>query len=298
MLKPIFPWIGGKFRIRHKIIEYVPDEDEYSLYVEPFLGAGGVFLALEPSKAILNDLNPWVIMMWHLCSHHCDYMINKSDSLDDKLHNMTLCKKYFNDTLKRFNNISKKYVSEIPKAFHTKKKCKCSKGLIDAAFDIYFLVRNAFGARVIFHEDGQVRAHVGDGKFSTLVNDNYLDVHQYLISNEITFFNTTYQNVINKIPSTNSFIYLDPPYHSVEYINRGYFDNSSFGESEQQELKQNIDRLSTASHFVMTSNQCTTFIRNLYKDYNIKVFDVHRPLARMYKCSKRKNGECLIMNYK
>ena len=52
---PFLKWAGGKrwFALRH--IDMVPTR--YSRYIEPFLGSGAMFFALQPQIAILSDIN-------------------------------------------------------------------------------------------------------------------------------------------------------------------------------------------------------------------------------------------------
>jgi DNA adenine methylase len=52
---PFLKWAGGKrwFASRHS--DVVPPR--YGRYIEPFLGSGALFFALQPKNAILADLN-------------------------------------------------------------------------------------------------------------------------------------------------------------------------------------------------------------------------------------------------
>jgi DNA adenine methylase len=53
---------GGKQRILNYILPFLPDKrDIKGRYVEPFLGSGAVFFALNPQKALLSDINPDLI---------------------------------------------------------------------------------------------------------------------------------------------------------------------------------------------------------------------------------------------
>lgn len=298
MLWPIFPWVGGKCHIRSKIEPYTPNPDDYSLYVEPFLGAGAMMLALEPKKAIVNDINPWVIMMWHLCSHHCDFVQRKSDELQMSLVSKTKSECYFDKALETFNKSRTVYESKIPKKICTLDKCTCSTGMINMVFLFYYLVRASYGARVTFHSDGNLRAHFGNLPLTTLYNTNYVKVHEYLINNNITFYSGDYRSLLAKVPNNiTAFIYLDPPYHAVEYINEGYHSSDGFSEDEHKKLATVM--LSMNQHYIMQSNSNTSFIKTLYKAYGyiMKCFDIQRSISNQYVPTKRKKCECIIMNY-
>ena len=56
-IKPIIKWVGGKTQSMKILYEYIY-LDKDSLYVEPFIGGGSVFLTLQPSRFIISDINP------------------------------------------------------------------------------------------------------------------------------------------------------------------------------------------------------------------------------------------------
>ena len=59
MLKPLTPWVGGKYKLREFLMSKLPES--YGTYYEPFLGAGGLLYALQPNKAVCGDCNNHVI---------------------------------------------------------------------------------------------------------------------------------------------------------------------------------------------------------------------------------------------
>jgi len=57
--RPFVKWAGGKSKLIPQILERIPASwnRETDLYVEPFLGGGALFFALQPRYAVLNDAN-------------------------------------------------------------------------------------------------------------------------------------------------------------------------------------------------------------------------------------------------
>lgn len=53
-MKTIIKWPGGKSSEVEKIQSLIPN---YDRYIEPFFGGGAVYFALEPKKAIINDIS-------------------------------------------------------------------------------------------------------------------------------------------------------------------------------------------------------------------------------------------------
>lgn len=63
MIQPFLRWVGSKRRHRDKLLSLVPDD--FTGYVEPFLGSGSMFLGLLPrSGALLSDANTDLINLW------------------------------------------------------------------------------------------------------------------------------------------------------------------------------------------------------------------------------------------
>ena len=80
------------------------------------------------------------------------------------------------------------------------------------------------------------------------------------------------------------FIYFDPPYDSDTSIFNSYTEEG-FGKNEQVRLARVFKELSDRGCYVMLSNNKTSLISELYKDYNIYVIEANRNIN-----SNGKNG--------
>ena len=72
-VKPILKWAGGKTQMLSDLLPKVPFS--YGRYIEPFLGGGAMFFALQPENAIIADSNPELINMYQQVSDHVDDVI-------------------------------------------------------------------------------------------------------------------------------------------------------------------------------------------------------------------------------
>ena len=72
--KPILKWAGGKTQMLGDLIPKVPTS--YGRYIEPFLGGGAMFFALQPENAVIADSNPELINMYRQVADHVDEVIN------------------------------------------------------------------------------------------------------------------------------------------------------------------------------------------------------------------------------
>ena len=59
---PFLKWAGGKRWLAPRYRHLFPTS--FTTYVEPFLGSGAVFFALQPKAALLSDRNPELINVY------------------------------------------------------------------------------------------------------------------------------------------------------------------------------------------------------------------------------------------
>ena len=102
--------------------------------------------------------------------------------------------------------------------------------------------------------------------------------------------------MLEKLPK-NAFVYLDPPYdpasHTADFT--GY-QKGGFDKNQQIRLKTCCDRLSGKGIKFLLSNSATDFIRDLYRDYDIREVEAKRAVNSVG--SKRGAVlEVLIRNY-
>ena len=71
--KPILKWAGGKTQMLGDLLPKVPTT--YGRYIEPFLGGGAMFFALQPENAVIADSNPELINMYRQVANHVDDVI-------------------------------------------------------------------------------------------------------------------------------------------------------------------------------------------------------------------------------
>ena len=71
--RPILKWAGGKTQLLPELFRAIPDE--YGTYIEPFLGGGALFFALQPIGAIIADSNPELINLYREVAHNVEGVI-------------------------------------------------------------------------------------------------------------------------------------------------------------------------------------------------------------------------------
>ncbi|TKB48024.1 Dam family site-specific DNA-(adenine-N6)-methyltransferase [Ferrimonas sediminicola] len=96
-------WAGGKFALVEEIARRLPDADRL---VEPFVGAGSVFLNTNYPSYLLSDINPDLINLYQTLKHDADHYIVESRKLfvaeQNNKEAYYLARQRFNDTNDQF----------------------------------------------------------------------------------------------------------------------------------------------------------------------------------------------------
>jgi DNA adenine methylase len=168
--------LGNKARIAEKIIPYFP---KHSFYLEPFMGAGGMFFAKPKARYnILNDLDDDVYNLFMV-------ILNRKEELVDLFKKMP----YSSSLLKYWKQ--NKETEEVRKA-------------------IRFLFLSNF---TLYGKPNTVRYGTENSKSIFLSRiDKIFDFIQ-----DVQFYNGDFRKFLkifdkDTVNSNNSFIYCDPPY--------------------------------------------------------------------------------------
>ncbi len=171
-------WPGGKRRLVKRILSRIPP---HRVYVEPFVGAGHVFWAKEPSKVeVINDLDPG-LMKWYKdlkkrSRFACDMTPNKE----------------------KFYRIKAK---PRPLSF-------C---------DYFHLIKLSYGCKGTRHDSGKERqclkredpSMCNVSKFTGKFGEYGKRLRDTII------LNGDYRKVLKKFDGPDTFAYLDPPFHEL-----------------------------------------------------------------------------------
>ena len=82
-MNTLFKWPGGKSRELSVILPLIKQGGDIKCYIEPFLGGGAVFFALEPEKAVVNDVNPGLIQTYQQIADSPDKVKTALENISD-----------------------------------------------------------------------------------------------------------------------------------------------------------------------------------------------------------------------
>lgn len=245
-------WAGGKYSLIEDINAKLPEANKL---IEPFVGAGSVFLNTTYAKYLLNDINPDLINL---------YNIVKNQSAD-----------YIADSAKLFTpayNDEKRYY-QMRQAFNS------SKDIYERA--VYFLYLNRHGYNGLCRYNNSGKFNVPFGRYKA----------PYFPERELTYFAEKSQlatftcypfEEVFARARKGSVIYCDPPYAPISktamfnsYAKGGFtLDNQIKLASLAQRAghKRNIP--------VLVSNHDTEFTRDIYQDAHMTKLQVSRFISQ------------------
>ena len=267
MAKPIIKWVGGKGQLAQTIKEMLPPT--YNRYYEPFLGGGAVLLELNPKEAYVNDINSELINMYIQVREDVEGVIDYLTYLDNMHETAADPKQYYYDVRTVFNKVNMKSVEQAARFIYLNKHCfnglyrENSKGEFNVPFN----------------------GKLTGGSFDV---EHLREVSKQI--HDVMFMNGDFEDCVY-YADKDSFIFLDPPYDNsfTDYTAAG------FERDQQVRVANMFKKLSDKGCYCMLTNHDTPLIRDLYKDYNIKVIDVRRSINR--NGNDRKGKEVIITNF-
>ena len=271
-MKPIVKWVGGKGSNLKYIRDRLPES--FNTYYEPFLGGAAVLFDLNPTNAVVNDINPELINMYLQVRDHVDDVIDELTTLDNTHE-----------------------VSDDPKEFYYSVREKFNSNLgindTDQAARFIYLNKHCFNGLYRVNKKGEFNVPF-NGKLSGWSADrsHLLEASTKLWSVEIRCGD--YVDAVRDA-GKDDFIFLDPPYDVITDTSFTDYTKDGFGSEEQRKVADLFKALTNRGCKCMLTNHDTPLIRELYKDFKIEVVDVRRSINR--NGSDRTGTEVIITNY-
>ena len=273
ILSPVVKWVGGKRQLLDDIIPLLPDN--FSTYVEPFVGGGALLFEIQPKKAIVNDLNHELINLYKVIKDNPNELLLLLEE-----HELNNSEEYFYQIRALDRSESYDQMSDIEKAAR-----------------IIYLNKTCYNGLFRVNQSGQFNSPYGKYKNPNIVNKPVvLAMANYFQNNNITLLNGDYKLALKKLRK-GAFVYIDTPYMPISSSSSftGYTENG-FDKKQQIELKEECDKLNSRGIKFLLSNSDHPFIRDLYKDYEIITVRAKRSINS----NSNKRGEInevLVRNY-
>lgn len=246
--KPFLKWAGGKSQMLEKILNFIPEK--YNNYFEPFIGGGAVYFHINPNRAIISDLNEELSITYQQVKDNVEEVV-------------TILESYIN-TEDFFYKIRAQQPQSMP--------------AVARAARLIFLNKTCFNGLYRVNRQGQFNVPYGKRAGAFLNKENLLAASIYLQTTQI--FHSDYKAILKKIPQKGDFIFLDPPYQPVgKYSDFKRYTKERFQEKDQIELADVFVELVRKGCYVILTNSDHPFILDLYKDFDVHIFNTKRLIS-------------------
>ncbi len=245
-------WAGGKYSLVEDIKRHLPAAQ---VLVEPFVGAGSVFLNTDFERYILADINPDLINLYNLLKTNPSLYISEAKRWFVPEHN---CKEFYLDTRKQFN---------------------ASDDVLFRSLAFLYMNRFGFNGLCRYNKKGGFNVPFGSYK------------KPYFPEAELEFFSEKAQKAefvcANYLESfalakQGAVVYCDPPYAPLTTTaNFTSYAGGGFSLDDQAGLANIAEKTATEREIpVLISNHDTVLTRRLYHGAQLNVVKVKRTISR------------------
>lgn len=257
MSKPIkqrafLKWAGGKYTLAEAIRAHLPAGD---LLVEPFVGAGSVFLNTDYPRYLLNDINADLISLYQILQRTPDFYIREAAH-------------YFTE---RYND--KETYLALRLQFNQ------SRDPMERALLFLYLNRHGFNGLCRYNKSGLYNVPFGKYK------------KPYFPQAELAFFAEKsqkaqfvcmgYQQLFDSLSAKAAVVYCDPPYVALsKTASFTAYTKGSFTLDDQALLAQQAEAAQAAGHTVVISNHDTPWTRRIYAGAVLDSVQVGRSISQ------------------
>jgi DNA adenine methylase len=249
-MKPFLKWAGGKYQIIDRIKQVLPEGNRL---IEPFVGAGAVFLNTDYKRNLLADSNGDLINTFKFLKREREEFIDYCASFFGPAHN------------------TKKVYLKNRELFNTTDDLR-----LKAALFLY-LNKHAFNGLMRFNSSGIFNVSFGKYKKPYFPETEMLFFAKKLRKASIRHADFIF--TMNQAES-GDVVYCDPPYIPLsQTANFTKYSAGGFGLKEQEALVTMAKKLAKRGITVIISNHDTEFVHKAYKGAEISRFDVQRYIS-------------------
>lgn len=248
-------WAGGKYRLTDAICASLPPK---ACLVEPFVGAGSVFLNSQFERYLLADINPDLIALFNTVKADVELYIQHAHLYFS--HPQANSPEFYYARRTQFNQSSDPFLRSV-----------------------LFLYLNRFGFNGLCRYNQKHQYNVPFGRYKK----------PYFPEQELRFFAEKAQKatfICGDFKQTFAYlqqhqddyvVYCDPPYAPLnQESNFTQYAGGGFTLAEQQALADAARALQKARIPVLISNHDTDFTRQLYQGAAFKQLQVQRHIGQ------------------
>lgn len=249
-MKPFVKWAGGKKQILDPILDKIKKsvtaENKDYTFIEPFVGGGVVFLALNHPNTIINDLNKELITAYRVVRDNPQALMNELDELYEV-----------------FRERGQDFYYEM----RDEDKDPNYRNADDlfVASRMIFLNKTCFNGLYRVNSEGYFNTPIGRNRMISMYEKENLEkVSKFLKSiPEENIMNGSYRDAMRRAVM-GDIVYVDPPYDYTENDGFTKYQKEGFSLEDLKELKQECDRCCDCGATVIISNNDTPKVRETF----------------------------------
>ena len=251
--KSFLKWVGGKSRIIPQLLPHLPVSDSKRL-IEPFLGAGNVFINTNYNSYVLADKNRDLINVYQWLRDDLAGLLNTTQLLFDSDID-------FYEIRCRFN-------CNITQPFTLKR-----------AAEFIYLNRHCFNGVCRYNQKGEFNVPCGKYKKVYFPKAELIAFSNKLISVPVTLMAADYRAAV-EMAGADDVIYCDPPYisGSKNDIFTGYTPHK-FNYPVTKLLHDLLVHAVRRGATAIVSNANNTTVKSIFDDFEIHEIDAPRSVA-------------------
>ena len=260
-MKSMIKYRGGKTKEIPFYEKYIPKD--FDVFYEPFLGGGATFFHLEPSKAVINDINAPLMGFYQDVRNNYADMRVQLDELQ-KIYDKNQAKYESlkkKSPEKRVENKNEALYYEIRDMFNHKIPLKYLDSVV-----YFFINKTAYSGMIRYNALGEY--NVPFGRYRNFNTQLVSESHSKLLQ-DAELFCGDYKKLFD-MATPNDFMFLDPPYDCI-FNDYGNIDKKEgFDEKEHRRLAADFRNLSCKAMMVIGKTPLT---EELYGDLVIDEYD-------------------------
>lgn len=261
-IKPILKWAGGKTQLLNELLPFA--EKSTGRYIEPFIGGGALFFALNRPGCIISDSNPELINMYQQIALSCESVVR---------------------FLETYHNEKEEFYTRRKQDWKTLDPA-------EAAARTIYLNKTCYNGLYRVNKKGEFNVPFGGYKNPKICDRENLYAASKLLK-ETTIICSDFADVIKQFAKPADFIFMDPPYFPIsEYSDFKRYTKEQFRDDDQARVADIANYLAKMECSVVLTNSNRPEIYSLYDDFDIKIVPTKRLISS--KTSTR-SGKDLIL---
>lgn len=252
--RPFLKWTGGKQRLLPSLIPLLPPGSPGSRLIEPFVGAGAVFLGSSYPAAILGDANPDLASVWVAIKERPrEYVAAASELFAER-----------NRSSEAYLRIRSEYNEHVDRFERA----------------VRFMYLNKFGFNGVYRLNRRGVYNVPYGHLDALPRFPFDEVALAAEKLKTATILSGGFAATMELATAGDVVYCDPPYCDLEgQTSFTGYTTEGFGVAAHIELVAAARQAAARGATVLISNHDTPETRTLYQGFEITELSVRRSVA-------------------